>query len=65
MKDTPVEVRTQTQYRAASYGFLTWLFLEQPDGDFVARMLADDARDSLHLLASGSKADSRSLPDWK
>ncbi len=38
--------RTQAQSRAAGYGFLAWLFLEEPDCDFVARLLADDMQDS-------------------
>lgn len=61
MMDTPSEMRTQVQSRASSYAFLAWLFLEQPDIDFVTHLLADDLQDSLGSLSSSSLADSRMI----
>jgi len=61
MMDTPIEVRTQVQSHASSYAFLAWLFLEQPDVDFVTRLLAGDTQDSLGSLTSSSLADSRMI----
>ncbi len=61
MMDTPAQVRTPLQRRAACYGFLAWLFNEQPDEDFVACLGADDLQESLRSLASGSVPDSRMI----
>ncbi len=61
MMDTPSEMRTQVQSRASSYAFLAWLFLEQPDIDFVTHLLADDLQDSPSSLSSSSLTDSRMI----
>jgi putative dimethyl sulfoxide reductase chaperone len=59
MTEDPSERRSQLQSRAAGYGFLAWLFLEQPDHGFVTRLLAPDVQAGLLSLASDASADSK------
>lgn len=46
------QVQAQAQSRAAIYGFLAWLFLEQPDADFVARLLDNEVQEHINSLSS-------------
>jgi TorA maturation chaperone TorD len=43
----------QATFRARSYGFLAWLFLEGPDIAFIERMLGEDVGASVASLAAG------------
>jgi putative dimethyl sulfoxide reductase chaperone len=59
MMDSPAREDSQIQSRAASYGFLAWLFLEQPGPDFVIRLLSEEVQESLRSLKAGAPADSK------
>lgn len=56
MMDRPAEV--QAQSRAAVYGFLAWLFLNQPDAEFISHFLANDVQENLQIFPIGSEATS-------
>ena len=65
MMAIPAQAHAQAQSRAAIYGFLAWLFLEQPDADFVTRLLEDEVQDSINSLSSKIALDSRMLDGLK
>jgi putative dimethyl sulfoxide reductase chaperone len=59
MTNGPSAKRSQLQARAAGYGFLALLFLEQPEHEFVSRLLAADVQEGLRSLASGAAANAK------
>jgi anaerobic sulfite reductase subunit A len=59
MMESPPQEDKLILSRAASYGFLAWLFVEQPDRDFVNRMLSKDVQEGLRSLTAGSTANSK------
>jgi TorA maturation chaperone TorD len=65
MTTISTQVQAQAQSRAAIYGFLTWLFLEQPDADFVTRLLENEVQDHINSLSSKITPDSRMLDGLK
>jgi TorA maturation chaperone TorD len=65
MSTIQAEVQTLSQSRAAIYGFLAWLFLKQPDADFVTRLLANDIDDSVQIFPSGTGSTSRMIDGMK
>jgi TorA maturation chaperone TorD len=65
MTTAPVEVQTLSRSRAAIYGFIAWLLLNQPDADLVTRLQANDIQDSLTILPYGSKSTSTMIDGLK
>jgi putative dimethyl sulfoxide reductase chaperone len=61
MTTISAQVQAQAQSRAAIYGFLAWLFLEQPDADFVTRLLENEVQEHINSLSSKIPPDSRML----
>jgi TorA maturation chaperone TorD len=56
MSTNRVKVQTESQSRSAIYGFIAWLFLKQPDVEFVTQLLSDDIQDSLAILPFRSES---------
>ena len=65
MNAAVAEANSRTQAASAGYGFLAWLFLEPPDADFIARLLARDVQNDLRGLPSGSKAGAAWSAGWQ
>jgi putative dimethyl sulfoxide reductase chaperone len=65
MTNDPSERPSQLQARAAGYGFLAWLFLVQPDHEFVTRLLAPDVQEGLLSLASAASSDAKIVIGFK
>jgi TorA maturation chaperone TorD len=61
MNAVSAQAYTHTASRASLYAFLAWLFLKQPDEDFVTRLQASDIQGNLHTISSSSASMSRMI----
>lgn len=61
MMEASGERRLLVRSRAAWYGFLAWLFLEQPDADFISRLHSVETLDHLRLFMPDSVINDKML----